>query len=326
MTYRTAEIRFDIGLLAHGSGGTEFHMILFTFANYEPLRTALESTFPGLKSAQFKISRYKNGELFADIQTSVAEQECIILGSIAPPDEQLLSLTLLAHTMKKEGAKRVTALLPYLAYTRQDKDKPGQSLATAWAGLLIRASGCDTVITVDVHSQAAQRLFPMPVVSVFPSEVFANAMKNYQLMEATIVAPDNGAIRRCEQVKAAAGMPKSPTPYFEKRRTETGIIHAGPIGKVDAQAVIIDDILDTGGTLVSACERLVAAGVQEIHIMVTHGLFTGEHWKTLWSLGVKRIFCTDTVPLSPDLTGRIVTLSIVPLLEPLLRQSSCLEC
>lgn len=296
-------------------------MILFTFANYEPMRAALESTVPGLQSGQFKISRYENGELFADVQTSVAEENCVVLGSIAPPDEQLLSILLLCHTLKKERAKKVTALLPYLAYTRQDKKKAGQSLATAWAGSLMRASGCDGVITVDVHSEPAQRLFPIPVVSVFPAEVFANAIKDYRLTDATIVAPDNGAIRRCEGIKAAVGIPKSPTVYFEKRRTETGIIHVGPIGEVGAQAVIIDDILDTGGTLVSACGRLVAAGAQEIHIMVTHGLFTGERWKSLWSLGVKRIFCTDALPLRANVnTNSIVTLSIVPLLGRLLQQ------
>lgn len=296
-------------------------MILFTFAGYEHIRTELDATVPGLQSGQFRISSYANRERFAEIQTAVKGEDCVVLGSIAPPDERLVSLTLLVHTLKKEGAKRLTALLPYLAYARQDKKKTGQSLAAAWAGSLMKASGCDGVVTIDVHSEAAQCLFPIPVTSAFPADVFANAINHFGLTMATIVAPDNGAIRRCEQVKAAAGMPKSPTPYFEKRRLETGIIHSGPIGEVGRQALIIDDILDTGATLISACERLVAAGVQEINLMTTHGLFTGERWKTLWSLAVKRIFCTDTVPLpagfDPD---KFVTLSVVPLLGRLLRQ------
>ena len=304
-------------------------MILFTFVGYERIKTALDATVAEVQSGQFRISKYENRERFVEILTPVAGNDCVLLGSIAPPDERLVSLTLLAHTLKKEGAKHVAALLPYLAYTRQDKKKSGQSLATAWAGVLMGASGCDSVITIDVHSEATRDLFPIPVLSAFPAEVFANAIKQYRLTEATIVAPDNGAIRRCERVKEAAGIPKSPTPYFEKRRNETGIIHSGPIGTVGTQALLIDDILDTGGTLVSACERLVAAGVQEVNIMVTHGLFTGEHWKTLWSLGVRRIFCTDTVPLPADFNAadfngdKIVVLSIVPLLGRLLQQQLC---
>ena len=89
----------------------------------------------------------------------------------------------------------------------------------------MKSSGCDRVLTVDVHSAAAQRLFPIPVISISPAEVFAQALHDYGLTEATIVAPDNGAIHRCEDLKAAAGLPKSPTPYFEKHRTDTGIIH-----------------------------------------------------------------------------------------------------
>ena len=213
-----------------------------------------------------------------------------------PPDEQLLSVLLLAHTLKKEDAKQVTAVLPYLGYARDDKDKPGQSLATAWVGSLIRASGCDRVITVDVHSEKTKQLFPVPLVSLCPAGIFAEAIARYGLADATIVAPDEGAISRCEAVRAAAGM-SSKTAYFEKHRTETGIIHAGPIGEVGRRAVIIDDILDTGGTLVSACEQLSRTGVEEIEVMVTHGLFTGTRWKDLYHLGVKRIFCTDSVPL-----------------------------
>lgn len=289
-------------------------MILFAFEAYQAMAAALAKALE-LTPARFHIARFENGELHLDVQTPVSNENCLLLGSIAPPDEQLLATLLLAHTLKKEGASRVTALVPYLAYARDDKDKPGQSLATAWVGALAQASGLDEVITVDVHSERAKRLFPIPVLSLFPAEVFADALKRYGLSKATIVAPDGGAIGRCEAVQSAAGMARGKIPYFEKQRTATGITHAGPIGAVGRQAVIVDDILDTGGTLVSACEKLRQAGVEEIVIMVTHGLFTGERWKALWQLGVKRVFCTDSVPLPAAAAGNdIVILSIVPLL------------
>ncbi len=290
-------------------------MILFAFEPYAELALALEDAVGQLRPGVFRVARFENGELHAHVMTPVVAQHCVVLGSIAPPDEQFLSSQLLMHTLKKEGASHVSAVFPYLGYARHDKDQPGQSLATAWAGSLVKASGCDRLITVDVHSEEAKRLFSVPVVSLSPAGVFAEAISRCYLTAATIVAPDEGAIGRCEAVQAAAGMSPNKIPYFKKHRTETGITQTGPIGDVGRQAVLIDDILDTGGTLVSACEKLSLAGVDEIHVMATHGLFTGVRWKDLYRFGVRRVFCTDSVPLPAgvDLQS-IVRLSITPLL------------
>jgi ribose-phosphate pyrophosphokinase len=294
-------------------------MILFSFSNYEHISRELRS-IPFLQVGQFAIARYDNQELHAKLQRRVSGEHCLVLGSIAPPDEQMLSLMLLAHTLKKGGADKVTAVLPYLAYSRQDKEKPGESLGTAWIGSFLKSSGVDQVITVDVHSERDKELLSLPLLCLSTAHIFGDVLRNQSLTDATIVAPDNGAISRCEAVKKAAGMPIGETPYFEKRRTEKGIIHHGPIGRVGARVVIIDDMIDTGGTLVSACQRLREARVEEIYILVTHGLFTGSHWAELWSIGVRRIFCTDTVPLSADLDAtNIFILSVAPLLREELR-------
>ena len=269
---------------------------------------------------KFCADRFENGELHVEVRTSVARQHCLILGSIAPPDGQLLSVLLLAHTLKKEGARWVTAILPYLAYARHDKEKPGESLATAWVAELAQASGIDQVTTVDAHSERATALFSIPVTSLSPAEIFAQALVGCGLTGATIVAPDEGAIARCQAVRAAAGLAAAEIPHFQKHRTATGVTHGGLTGEAARQVVIVDDILDTGGTLLSACDKLREAGVDDISIMVTHGLFTGDRWKGLWQLGVKRIFCTDTVPLPPDVNASsIVPLSVVPLIARELR-------
>ncbi|MGA2882275.1 MAG: ribose-phosphate diphosphokinase [Bryobacteraceae bacterium] len=287
-------------------------MILFAFEAYQAMGAALAKSGT---LGRFRVGRFENGELHLGLQTLVRNENCFVLGSISPPDEQLLSVLLLAHTLKKEGARRVTAILPYLAYTRDDKDKPGESLATAWAGALAQASGVDEVITVDVHSERAKGLFPISVRSLSPATLFAEELKRCGLSGATIVAPDEGAIGRCEAVQKAAGTGSGKIPYFEKQRTAAGITHTGLIGAVGRQAVIVDDILDTGGTLLSACEKLRESGVEEITVMVTHGLFTGERWKQLRRLGVKRIFCTDSVPLAAGVCGDdIERLKVTPLL------------
>ena len=298
-------------------------MILFPLKNYEAMGAELAQAQPGLRIGEFQVARFDNGELYAVVHTPVAFKDCVVLGSIAPPDEQLLSILMVGHTLRKEGAGKLTALLPYLAYSRQDKDKPGESLAAALTARLLEAAGFDQVVTLDLHSEADKHLSPLPIISVETATLFGYVMRQHKLTEATIVAPDNGAIARAKAVQTAAGIPEGDIPYFEKQRIGTGIAHVGPIGKVGVQAVIIDDILDTGTTLVSACRKLVEAGVREMYVMVTHGLFTGERWKELWRLNVKRIFCTDAVPLSAALDkNSIEMLSVVPLLR---RQLSLLE-
>ena len=297
-------------------------MILFAFSDYEPMARQLRE-IASVKLGRFTLTRFCNQELYAVVETPVSGQHCLVLGSIAPPDEQILSLLLLAHTLKKEGAFKLTAILPYLAYSRQDKLKRGESLATAWAGALLKTSGFDQVLTVDVHSQRDKQLFPIPLISLPTASLFAAAINNHRLNDAVIVAPDNGAVARCEAVKCAAGMPAGDTSRFEKQRTEKGIVHRGPLGKVGPRVVIIDDMLDTGGTLVSACEKLKQSKVEEIYILVTHGLFTGTKWTQLWSLGVKRIFCTDTVPLRAEINA--TDISILPVSALLHEKLSSME-
>ena len=290
-------------------------MTLFAFKAFQPMAETLVDA-ADLTSGSFQALRFENGELHLQIDASVKNEACLILGSISPPDEQMLSAMLLSHTLKKEGARTVTAIFPYLAYARHDKDKPGESLGTAWVGALALASGIDEVITVDMHSDRAKNLFPIPVISLSPAEVFAEALHRAGLIGATIVAPDEGAIARCTAVKRAARIVTEETPYFVKHRTAAGITHVARIGEVGKRVVMIDDILDTGGTLVSACERLHEAGVEEINVMVTHGLFTGDRWMELWRLGVQRIFCTDSVPIRAGVdASKIERLSLIPLLQ-----------
>lgn len=289
-------------------------MILFTLPSHDYMADTLVKLC-SLQRGDFSIHRFANQELYITVRGPLRGERCLVLGSIAPPDEQLLAFMLLAHTLKKEGARKVIALLPYLAYSRHDKDKPDESLTIAWVGLLFKASGIDEVITVDIHSSRDKELLHIPITSLSTSELFAKAIEKYSLTDATLVAPDNGAIRRCCEVKTAANM-SCGVAYFEKERTLHGITHMASVGEVGPRAVIIDDMLDTGGTLVSACERLNERGVREIYIMVTHGLFTGSQWKKLWALRVKRIFCTDTVAPRKELEAEpIQTVSAIPLMQ-----------
>ncbi len=290
--------------------------MLFAFPDFQQLASAFQG-IAGLQVHEFSIARYDNREMHAVIPSHLAGEACFILGSIAPPDEQFISFTLLAHTLRDHGASQITAILPYLAYARQDKVKEGESLAAAWAGSLLKASGFDRILTVDLHSERDEQLFQVPLISLSPASLFAKEMQSRGLADATIVAPDHGALRRCQAVRAAAGLPPVDTPYFEKKRLDHGVVHGALVGKTCSKVILIDDMLDTGGTLISACEKLGSMGVDEIYIFVTHGLFTGEGWRQLWSLNVKHISCTNTIPPSAAILAdnNISVLSMAPQLR-----------
>lgn len=249
----------------------------------------------GVSVGRVAVERFANGERYVDLETDVDGRECAVVGALAPPDGQMLALLLLGDTLKRHGAAGVAALLPYVGYARQDRLEPGRSLAAAWIGALVAASGFREVVTVDVHSELARGLFPVPFASLSPAPLFAAQLEALALGDVTVVAPDEGAIARCRAVATAAGI-ESPVAFLEKRRTAEGVVHGDLVGEVGRTAVVVDDILDTGGTLVSCCRELRRRGVEDITVMVTHGLFTGERWEELWSHGVRRILCTDTVP------------------------------
>lgn len=284
-------------------------MILFTFPEYKQMAQFLHKK-TNLNLGNFWVRRFPNQEIYVTLGTKVKNQDCLVLGSISPPDEQLLEFSLLAQTLKKEGARETIALLPYLAYSRQDKDKKGEGMATDWVGKILDASGIDQVATIDVHSPRVAQIFPFPLEALTPANIFAKEVKKHSLLDATLVAPDEGAINRTRDVAEAAGM-KEPIAYFKKERTKRGVEHLSLQGNVGSKVVLVDDILDTGSTLVSACEKLQPLGVKEIVVVVTHGLFTGNAWQKLWSLGVKNIYTTDSISKTKELaSSKIKILSI----------------
>lgn len=205
----------------------------------------------------------------------------------------------------------MSAFIPYLAYSRQENEEPQKSQIASLIGRLLKASGIDEVFTVDVHSSLVKKMFPLPLHSLSSAPLFAERIKSLSWLSYTLVAPDHGAIERCREVAALANGLKEIV-WISKARHAKGVSHSEIFGKVQERVVIIDDILDTGQTLISCCKRLITEGAREMIVMVTHGLFTGSVWKELWKLGVKKIYCTDTVPLPKKLSAE-ARISVLPI-------------
>ena len=196
-----------------------------------------------------------------------------------------------AHALRRAGAARITALLPYLAYARQDRAGHTESLGLAWVGELLRATGISEVITVDVHRADAGPLLGLELTSLSPARLLADALPVRWRDGVTFVAPDEGAVDRCAALAQAAEVDR-PIVWTRKRRTPAFVESLGLVGSPGSREVVVDDILDTGGTLVFCCRQLRSAGVREIAVIVTHGLFTGERWRALISEGVEQIWIT----------------------------------
>jgi ribose-phosphate pyrophosphokinase len=291
---------------------------LFAFDDYADMASCLISG-SNPSAGRFQIKRFANGEQHIHLDVNVSGQPCFVLGSIAPPDSCMFSFLLLCHTLKKEGASSLTVILPYLAYSRHDKNEMQKSYATAFVAEFFACVGINNIVTFDIHSQTASQLFSMPLVSLSPASVFVEKLKTMNLQNLVLVAPDEGAIERCQDLASAAGIGGNIV-YMVKKRTEEGILHTELHGTVKEHAIIIDDMLDTGGTLVSCCQSLLDAGVKSIDIMVTHGLFTGENWMQLWALGVRKIYCTNTIPpANGKRHPNIEVLSIIPSLKETLQ-------
>ncbi len=285
------------------------HLVRFALPGFEAL---LPPAISG-ESGSLAVERFANQELWVAVEGDVDGACGVVLGSIAPPDGQMLALALAADTLKRRGAARVVALLPYLAYARQDKEEPGKGLGIAWVGEILRASGVDELVTIDIHSRRAAELLQMPVTSLSPAELFAAELERSGLLDATIVAPDEGAIERSRALVEAVGIAK-PIVYLRKERTATGVVHRELVGELGRRAVVVDDILDTGGTLVSCCHELKQRDVEDVTVMVTHGLFTGERWEELLPL-VAGLYVTNSIPSARHVSEPVRVLSVGPLIE-----------
>jgi ribose-phosphate pyrophosphokinase len=292
-------------------------ILLYKMPGFEELSETLAGELD-IKKGSYQLKRFTNNEAQIVINDDVKDSECLVLGTNAPPDQRMIELLFLCHTLKKQGAKKISALLPYLAYTRQDKKEAQKGLAMDWFAKTFKISGISEVITLDIHSQLAKKLFKIPLVSLSPAKIFTDEIKRISFADATIVAPDEGAINRCQEVKKYLGI-EEPISYFQKKRNGQTILAVFK-GKIGKRVILVDDILDTGGTLIVACQELKKLGGPEIIIMVTHGLFTNDNWKELWNLGVKKIYTTDTLPeVKTMISSGISILPIAPVIEKYLK-------
>jgi ribose-phosphate pyrophosphokinase len=284
--------------------------LVVALPGFEPLGRSLT----GFEATAPEVERFDNGEIEIRLEGPVSSRDCLLLGTAAPPGERLVELLLCADTLLRNGARSLRAVLPYLAYARQDRSAARVSLAAAWLGRALAGAGIEGLTTIDIHSEEARELLGLPVSSLSPAPLFAGQLTGALRPDTVVVAPDRGALARAGALAEALGVER-PVAWLEKQREAGAVTHTRIVGEVARNALVVDDILDTGGTLVSCCRRLRELGVEELALAVTHGLFTGSGWRELGDLGVSVVHTTDSVPAARAVESELVRVhSVAPLL------------
>jgi len=242
----------------------------------------------------YLVSKFSNQELFLTLTSIVHNQRCVVLGSMTAPEDQALELLFLLHTLHKSGANKLVLFSPYLGYQRQDQLNVGSSHGLQWADAMLHAAGVEQIITIEPHNYQSLTSLKIPTLSYTAEYFFEQEMAYFVSLGFGFVFPDAGAAFRYNWI--VEKFPAALQGFFIKKRLNGMVELESFQGKVSRKVIIYDDILDSGQTLIQICIALRHMGVEEIVIFVTHVFFHGQAWNDLWSLGVKILYCTDSLP------------------------------
>jgi len=246
------------------------------------------------------IRRFSDGEIFVRIDENVRGRDVFIIQPTAPPAENILELLLLIDAASRASAARVTAVVPYFGYGRQDrKDQPRVAIGAKLHANLIDTAGADRVISIDLHQHQLQAFFDIPVDHLYAMPVFVEHFSSRNLDPLVVVASDVGAAKMARGYARRLG---GEIAMIDKRRPEPNVAEVvNVVGDVEGKNCLIpDDMIDTGGTMAEAARALKEKGAKDIYICATHALLSGPAVTRLSELSVAEVAVTDTIGLSPE--------------------------
>lgn len=261
---------------------------------------------------------FADGETWCKINENIRGHDVFVIQSTNSPARNVMELLIMLDAIRRASPKRITAVLPYFGYARQDrKDQPRVPITAKLMANLITTAGTDRVLTMDLHSAQIQGFFDIPFDHLFASPVFVEYVKRTFPKDVVVVAPDIGSVK---MARAYATRIEAPLALIDKRRTrrdDVDVMHV--IGEVDGlNVVIFDDIISTGGTLVKAARALKERGAKEIMACITHGVFADSVFDKINDSDISRLAVTNTIHADPDAvaarTKKIEILSVASLL------------
>jgi len=292
---------------------------LFTGNSNPPLSASVCSQL-GVRAGRALVSRFSDGEIRVEIGENVRGKDTYVLQSTCPPvNENLMELLVLIDALKRASAGRINAVIPYYGYGRQDqKDKPRVALISKVVADLLAVAGADRVITIDLHADQIQGFFDVPVDHLFGTAVFIEDLKRHITGDEIVVAPDSGGVERARLFASRLNLDLALLDYREENGTFPRIV-----GSVAGRRVIIlDDMVDTGRTLVRAAESAKEAGAAIVDAYCVHPVLSGDAVINIGSSSIRTLMVTDTIPLSEEGSGsgKIRVVSIAPMLAEVIKR------
>ncbi len=264
------------------------------------------------RKGRYSVDTYPSGEMRINILDNVKGKKIYVIGSVLPDANSILELMILADGLKVKGAK-VEIILPYLTYLRQDKPHKGEPFAARVICRILNTADVERVYVLDAHTTKLNRYFKFH--NAIPLSIFANELSG--IKDAVVIAPDKGGKSRA---RAFAKMIGCKVAYIEKKRLAPGkakILHfKGDVR--EKNAIIMDDMIDTGGTVIKSADILLKKGAKEIYVAATHGLFSGNALQRLEKSKIKKIIITNTVPVKLK-SRKLKIIKIEPLVENLIK-------
>jgi ribose-phosphate pyrophosphokinase len=278
--------------------------------------------FLGVPLGRAHLSRFSDGEVWFQIQDNVRGADVFLVQPTGPPvNENLMELLVMLDAFKRSSASRITAVLPYYGYARQDrKDKPRVPISAKLVADLLSAAGTDRVLTMDLHAAQIQGFFNVPVDHLFAAPVILDYVSRLKLPKLTVVSPDAGGV---ERARAYAKRLDAALAIVDKRREAPNVAEVHQVvGDVEGRsALIVDDMVDTGGTLAKVAQAIKNAGAREVLASSSHAVLSGAAVEKIEQSPISKLIVTDSIPLAEEKrrSEKIVVLSIAELMGKAIR-------
>ena len=266
----------------------------------------------GVEMAKVAFSKYSDGEFQPSLEETVRGHRAFIIGSIHPPSRNLMELLLLIDAAKRASAQKITVVIPYFGWARQDrKDKPRVPIASKLIANLLSTAGTTRIITMDLHADQIQGFFEIPVDHLYSSSIFIPHLKSMGLDNLTVASPDMGGAKRAH---AYAKFLDCDVVICYKERKKANVINKMMlIGDVkDRNVILVDDLVDTAGTLIYASNVLMENEAKSVRAVCTHGLFSSKALERIENSSIKELFITDSITKKIT-SDKIKILSCAPL-------------
>ena len=271
----------------------------------------------GMELGKLMIQTFSDGEVYLQFQENVRGADVFLIQpTCAPVDHHLMQLLLMIDAAKRASADRITAVLPYYGYARQDrKDKPRVPISAKLVASLLERAGADRIMAMDLHAAQIQGFFDVPVDHLFSAPVMIDYFKPLNVPDLTVVSPDAGGV---ERARAFGKRMNSPLAIIDKRREEANVAEVmNVVGEVEGRnCLLVDDLIDTAGTLVKGAEALLEQGAKSVSACATHAVLTGPAVERIEESPLKEVLFTNSIPLPEEAKGssKIKSLSVAPLL------------